>query len=76
LTRDGIIGNVAKVTVKDSINHILIIYGLISKDLMYLAIDNFNRHDNLSALLFLLFAVFLVYGIINSINNSAAPRGL
>jgi hypothetical protein len=73
LTRDGIAGNLAKATVGNSISRILIIYGLISFGLMYFAIDNFNKHDNFIAVLFLLIAVYLIYGIINSLNNSATP---
>ncbi|RKD86384.1 phosphoribosylaminoimidazolesuccinocarboxamide synthase [Mangrovibacterium diazotrophicum] len=73
LTRDGIIGNIANVTVGNTINRILIIYVLISIALIYFAIENFNKHDDFSAILLLLFSIYLIYGIFNSLNNSATP---
>lgn len=73
LTRDGIVGNVAKVTVGNNISRILIIYGLISLGLIYFAIDNFNKQNNLTAIFLLLIALYLTYGILKSLNNSATP---
>ena len=37
LTRDGVIGNIAKVTVGNNISRIPIIYGLVSIGLIYFA---------------------------------------
>ncbi|QQS51002.1 MAG: phosphoribosylaminoimidazolesuccinocarboxamide synthase [Bacteroidota bacterium] len=73
LTRDGIVGNLAKVTVGNSISRILIIYGLVTLGLIYFAFDNFKKQDNFMAVLLLLFAVYLFYGIVASLNNSATP---
>ena len=73
LTRDGIVGNVAKVTVGNNISRILIFYGLISIALIYFAYDNFKKQDNFMAIVLLLFAIYLIYGIVTSINNSATP---
>jgi hypothetical protein len=73
LTRDGIIGNVAKGTVGNNIARILIIYGLIALGLIYFAIDNYNKQDNFTAIFLLLIAIYLIYGIFISINNSATP---
>ena len=73
LTRDGIIGNVAKLTTGKNIARILVIYGLIALGLIYIAIDNFNKQDHFTAILFLLVAMYLIYGIFNSLNNSATP---
>lgn len=71
LTRDGMVGNLAKVTVGNSISRILLIYGLVTLGLIYFAFDNFKKQDHFMAVLLLLFAVYLIYGIIASLNNSA-----
>ncbi len=71
LTRDGIIGDISKVTVENNIIQILVMYGLLSAGLIYFAVNNFNNHDYFTAILFILIAVFLIYGIFNSLNNSA-----
>jgi hypothetical protein len=71
LTRDGIIGNVAKVTVGNNITRILIIYGVLSLGLFYLAFDRYKTGQILEPILFGLIAIYLVYGIVNSLNNSA-----
>lgn len=73
LTRDGVIGDMAKLTVGNKIYRILIIYGLISLGLIYLAFDKFNKHEHIGAALYLLIALYMSYGIINSLNNSATP---
>ncbi len=73
LTRDGVIGNVAKVTVGNSLTRILIIYGGLSIWLFYRAYNNFKEGQNLLPILFSLIGVFLIYGIIASLNNSATP---
>jgi hypothetical protein len=73
LTRDGIIGNIAKVTIGNNVLRILVIYGLISIGLIYYSIKNFINQDYFTAIIFLLIAGYLLHGIINSINNSATP---
>ncbi|MBN1969747.1 MAG: phosphoribosylaminoimidazolesuccinocarboxamide synthase [Candidatus Delongbacteria bacterium] len=73
LTRDGIIGNIAKVTVGNTIARILTIYGFISLGLVYYAIDKFKKHYNLSAILISMIAAYMIFGIFNSLNNSATP---
>ena len=73
LTRDGIIGNVATVTVGNNISRILFIYGGLSIGLFYLAFDNFKNGQTAQPILFGLLGIYLVYGIVNSINNSATP---
>lgn len=71
LTRDGIIGNVAKVTVGNNISRILIIYALVSIVLFYLAFYSYKNGEKIKLLLFGLLGVYLIYGITNSINNAA-----
>jgi len=73
LTRDGVIGNVAKVTVGNSISRILIIYGLISLGLIYFAYDSYLKGDTFATILFGLLGLYLIYGITKSLNNSATP---
>ncbi|RDC56522.1 phosphoribosylaminoimidazolesuccinocarboxamide synthase [Pedobacter chinensis] len=73
LTREGIIGNVATVTVGNNISRILIIYGGLAIGLFYLAFDSYTEGQIAPLILFGLFGIYLVYGIVNSINNSATP---
>jgi hypothetical protein len=73
LTRDGFIGNVAKVTVGNNISRILIVYGIISCGLIYFAVDYYKRDDIIMVILFALIALYLIYGIFRSLNNSATP---
>ncbi len=73
LTRDGIVRNVAKVTVGNNIARILIIYGAITVGLFYFAFDAYQNGQTLQAILFGLIGLYLIYGIFNSLNNSATP---
>ncbi|WP_294082799.1 hypothetical protein [Proteiniphilum sp. UBA5384] len=73
LTRDGIIGNVAKATVGNNISRILIIYGGLSIGLFYFAFDSYKNGQIAQPALFGLLGIYLIYGIVNSINNSATP---
>jgi hypothetical protein len=73
LTRDGVIGNVAKVTMGNNIARPLIIYGLISVGLFYLAFKDFTDGQRPEAFLFLVLGLFLLLGIFRSLNNSATP---
>ena len=73
LTRDGIIGNVAKVAVGKSITRVLIIYGGISIFLLYSAFDSFQIGQIPISIFYLIIGLFLMYGIFTSFNNSATP---
>ncbi|WP_166382367.1 phosphoribosylaminoimidazolesuccinocarboxamide synthase [Polaribacter sp. 11A2H] len=73
LTRDGIIGNVAKVAVGKSITRVLIIYGGISIFLLYSAFDSFQTGQIPMSIFYLIIGLFLMYGIFASFNNSATP---
>jgi len=73
LTRDGIIGNVAKVAVGKSITRILIIYGAISAFLLYSAFDSFQTGQVPMSIFYLIIGLFMMYGIFTSFNNSATP---
>jgi hypothetical protein len=73
LTRDGVLGNVAKVTVGNNISRILLIYGGLSVGLLYFAFDSYQKGQMFQPILFGLLGLYLIYGIINSINSSATP---
>ena len=73
LTRDGVIGNMAKVAVGNNIARILFIYSGISIALMYLAYDNYLKGEILTPIIFGLIALYLVIAILSSLNNSSTP---
>ncbi|RZJ54869.1 MAG: phosphoribosylaminoimidazolesuccinocarboxamide synthase [Flavobacterium sp.] len=73
LTRDGIIGNVSKTVVGNNISKILIIYGGLAVFMFYNAFVSFKNQQNGSAIFYVLFAFFLGYAILKSLNNSATP---
>ena len=73
LTRDGIIGNLAKVAVGNNISRILLIYGGLSCVLIYGAYSLYLKGQFAQTILFGLIAVYLIFGILNSLNNSATP---
>ena len=73
LTRDGVIGNIAKVTIGNNIARPLVIYGLISVGLFYLAFKDFTGGQRSEAFLFLILGLFLLLGIFRSLNNSGTP---
>lgn len=73
LTRDGIVGNVAEVTVGNNVTRVLVIYGLLAGGLLYFAHTQYAAGRLLPSVFFGLFALYLMLGIVRSINNSAAP---
>lgn len=73
MTRDGVVGNVAKVTVGNNIARILIIYGAITIGLFYFGFEAYQNGQALQQILFGLIGLYLIYGIFNSLNNSAIP---
>ena len=73
LTRDGVVGNVTKVTVGNNITRTLIIYGVITVGLFYFGYESYKNGQTLQSILFGLIGIYLIYGIFNSLNNSATP---
>ena len=73
LTRDGIIGNLAKVTAGKNITQILIIYGGLSAFLLYSAFNSFQKGQIPISVIYLIVGLFLIYGIFTSLNNSVTP---
>lgn len=72
LTRNGTIGEISKVN-SLNIKLRLLLYGLISIALFYSAFVNFKKGENATTFLYSLIGIYLVYGIIKSLNNSATP---
>lgn len=73
LTRDGVIGNISKTVVGNGISKILIIYSGIAVLMFYNAFTSFQNNQTGSTILFSFLAIFLIYSIIKSLNNSATP---
>jgi len=73
LTRDGIIGSVANATLGNNINRTLLIYGGITIGLFYFAFDSYKTGAVLHPIVCGILGLFLIYGIVNSLNNSATP---
>jgi hypothetical protein len=73
LTRDGIIGNISQTVMGNGILRILLIYSAISIYLLYKAYSSFMKEERFSALFFIIVAIYLIYSIIKSTNNSATP---
>lgn len=73
LTRDGVIGNLAHVVSGNRIYRILIIYGFLACFLLYRMYNLYTKGHTILAIVFGLFAAFLVYGVFTSLNHSAAP---
>jgi hypothetical protein len=73
LTRDGVIGNMAKVIVGKSITRILVIYGGISIMLFYFAYDYYQQRLAVHAFFSALIGLYLIFAIVRSVHNSATP---
>lgn len=73
LTRDGIPGNVAKVAVGNTIYRVLFIYSLILCLLIYAMYDLYQKGHVFLLSLYGLIALWLLYGIISSLNHSGTP---
>lgn len=73
LTRDGIIGNVAKTTVGNNITRILTIYAILAVALIYFAFYSFQRGQIIQTIFVGLIGLYLIYGILRSLNNSTIP---
>lgn len=73
LTRNGVIEDIAESSSGNNISLILAFYVLISIGLIYVSFDSFKKQDLTMAILFALFAVYLIQLIVKSLNNSATP---
>ncbi len=73
LTRDGIVGNIGKVTFGNKVSRILIIYAVVSIFLFYFAFEYFKEGKFASTLLNSSLGLYLIYKIKQSLNYSATP---
>ena len=73
LTRDGVVGNVSKVVVGNNIVRILFIYGTLAAYFLYQAYKEFAAEKNILALLYLAMAIFLLFAVLRSKDNSGTP---
>ena len=73
LTRDGFVGEIAKITIGKGISRILIIYSFISIGFFYYAFTTYKSGQIFLALIFGLLGGYLIFGILTSLNNSATP---
>jgi hypothetical protein len=73
LTRNGVIGNAAKVTMGNHIARPLIIYGIISIGCFFLSIKGYNQQDYGGSAIFLVLGALLIINIYKSWNNSGTP---
>lgn len=73
LTRNGVIGDMANLTVGKNTARILLIYSTLCVGLLYAAFNALQNDVYGSAFVFIGVAAFLVYGIIRSSNHSATP---
>lgn len=71
LTRDGIIGNVSKLSIGNNISRILIIYGGLAIGLFYLSFDHYKNQRSSEAIILLVLGLFLVYVVVKNFNLSA-----
>ena len=63
LTRDGIIGNVAKITVGNGISRILIIYSSFAILLLYFGFKAYQENKVVTALFYIFFAGYLLFKV-------------
>ena len=71
LTRDGIIGDIAKITVGNGIAIILIIYSIFAIFLLYFAFKAYQESKVVTTLFYVGFAGYLLYKVKQSTNYSA-----
>ena len=72
LTRDGIIGDIAKITVGNGIAIILIIYSIFAIFLLYFAFKAYQESKVVTTLFYVGFAGYLLYKVKQSKNYSAS----
>lgn len=73
LTRNGVIGDIAEMTIGNNVSKILIIYGCLSVGLLYFAFYIYKNEQIVPSIFLSLFAIYLAFGVLTSINNSATP---
>lgn len=67
------IGNVAKLSIGNNINRILLIYSGLCLLLFHSAFSSFQKEQIFMSIFFGISGSYLIYGIFSSLNNSATP---
>jgi len=73
LSRNGVIGDLADLVVKDNTTGILVLYGVIAAGLLFVAYTNYLSGQNITAIIFGGFGLLLINGIFKSLNFSGTP---
>ncbi len=73
LTRDGVIGNMAKVISSNNLTRILIVYTLFAFFLLYLAYKGSKEGQFFMPLFYGTVSFYLFFGVFTSRNNSVTP---
>src|SRR5574343_118147 len=74
LTRDGSIGDIAKITVGNGIARILIIYSIFAIFLLYFAFKAYQESKVVTTLFYVGFAGYVLYKVKQSTNYSAISK--
>lgn len=72
-TRDGIVGDLSELSVGNGISRTLLIYGVISMTLLYLAYQSYLDNDAVVAIFLGALGLYLIYVIVKSRNYSTTP---
>ncbi len=73
LSRDGVVGHLAQMTVGNGMTRIFLIYGALSALLLFFAFLSYQNGETMWAILEAAMALFLLNAILLSRNNSATP---
>src|SRR4051812_40868831 len=73
LTRDGVIGHIAQVTVGNGMARILIIYAALTIWIFYNSYHSYQSEEFVKSILLLVLGLAVGYVTISSLNNSATP---
>ncbi|MCD7900317.1 MAG: hypothetical protein LUH22_10730 [Bacteroides sp.] len=71
LTREGIVGNVAKKSLGNHISWILIAYGIAAFGFLYFAFRSYQNEEIVRTIIFGAISLYLILAIKDSIKNSA-----
>jgi|SRR5690606_16685196 len=73
LTRDGVLGEISKIAVGNTMTRSMIIYSLFLVYLIYKVVTLYAIGDMVRAIFHLAVAVLLFFALLKSVNNSATP---
>ena len=73
LTKDEVVENAVNTGATNKIIRLLAIYGLIAGALLYFAFTEFQNGRMTQTILFLMAGIYLIFGILRSLNNSSTP---